>query len=79
MLYSKEPEEPGTYWSNFADTRDTFQFTPSNIYNSARTDTMGLNYLATISPANHTSPKKAASTSSASRARSGLSAFSAPK
>ncbi len=41
MLYSKEPEEPGAYWSNFTDTRQTFEFTPSNIYNSARTDTMG--------------------------------------
>ena len=41
MLYSKDPEEPGTYWSNFTDTRDTFEFTPSNIYNSARTDHMG--------------------------------------
>jgi hexosaminidase len=41
MLQSKEPEEPGTYWAGFLDTRQVFQFTPSNLYHAARADSMG--------------------------------------
>jgi hexosaminidase len=41
MPYSKDPEEPGNYWAGFVDTRQVYEFLPSNLYASARSDLMG--------------------------------------
>jgi hexosaminidase len=41
LAYDKDPEEPGLYWAGFVDTRAPFEFTPHELYKSARVDRMG--------------------------------------
>jgi hexosaminidase len=49
LAYDNDPEEPGLYWAGFVDTRGPFEFTPLDIYKSARLDRMG----RTIAPDLH--------------------------
>jgi hexosaminidase len=41
MPHEKDPEEPAQNWAGYIDTSDVFSFAPSNIYASARMDTLG--------------------------------------
>jgi hexosaminidase len=41
LAYDKDPDEPGLYWAGFVDTRGPFEFTPHDLYKSARVDRMG--------------------------------------
>ncbi len=42
LAYNKDPKEPGYYWAGFGNTRNAFDFTPMNVYNSAKIDRMGV-------------------------------------
>lgn len=38
LAYDKDPREPGLYWAGFNDTRDAFNFIPSNLFLSTLED-----------------------------------------
>lgn len=41
FAYSKDPQEPGFYWSGLVDTRKPFELVPFNIIQTATVDIMG--------------------------------------
>jgi hexosaminidase len=41
MPHEKDPEEPAQNWAGYVDTNDVFAFAPTNLYASAREDTLG--------------------------------------
>jgi len=41
MPHEKDPAEPAQNWAGYVDTFDVFSFAPTNLYASARVDTMG--------------------------------------
>jgi hexosaminidase len=41
LAYEKHPEEPGYAWAGFVGDRETFEFTPFDIYSGAEVDRMG--------------------------------------
>jgi hexosaminidase len=47
LAYGKDPDEPGYYWANFVDVKQTFEYRPFDIFANATHDRMG----APIDPA----------------------------
>jgi hexosaminidase len=41
MPYDKDPEEPGSPWAGYVETRQVYGIAPTNFYASTRTDAMG--------------------------------------
>jgi len=41
LAFEKDPKETGYYWGGFADDQRAYEFTPDNIFMSARRDRMG--------------------------------------
>ena len=41
LAIEKDPLEPGYYWAGFVDTRAPFEFNPLDIFQGARTNSMG--------------------------------------
>jgi hexosaminidase len=41
FAYSKDPQEPGLYWSGLVDTRKPFEMVPFNVIQTATDDIMG--------------------------------------
>jgi hexosaminidase len=41
LAYAKDPDEPGYYWANFVDEKQTFQYRPFDIFANGTQDRMG--------------------------------------
>jgi hexosaminidase len=42
LAYGKDPDEPGYYWANFVDVKQTFDYRPFDIFANATHDRMGV-------------------------------------
>ncbi len=41
LAHEKDPLEPGYYWAGFVDTRSPFEFNPLDVFQNARSNSMG--------------------------------------